>query len=118
MYVPAAFAASDKAALHDLIDEFGFGTLISAEADGPVASHLPFLIDRTRGPNGTLVCHMARANPQWHSLGTAPCLAIFLGPHGYVSPTWYATKPAVPTWNYAAVHAYGPARIVQDEPGL
>jgi transcriptional regulator len=104
--------------LHDLIDAFGFGTLISAGADGPVATHLPFLIDRNRGPNGTLVCHMARANPHWRTLGSGPSLAVFLGPHGYVSPSWYAASPAVPTWNYAAVHAYGAPRLVEDSEGL
>jgi transcriptional regulator len=118
MYTPAAFAATDTAGLHDLIEAHGFGTLVSAEADGPVATHLPFLVERARGSRGTLVCHMARANPQWRALGGTTCLAIFLGPHGYISPGWYASAPAVPTWNYAAVHAYGHARVIEDESAL
>lgn len=118
MYVPAAFAVSETAALHDLIDEYGFGSLITSAGDAPAVTHLPFLIDRERGPLGTLVCHMARANPHWRALAGQPALVVFMGPHGYVSPTWYAAQPAVPTWNYAAVHASGHARLVEDRDRL
>lgn len=113
MYVPAAFAVSGRAALHALIEAHAFATLVSVGPDGPVATHLPVLLDRERGPNGTLVAHLARANPH-AALLDREALAIVLGPHAYVSPAWYAAHPAVPTWNYAAVHAYGRARRIDD----
>jgi transcriptional regulator len=73
------------------------------------------LFDPERGANGTLIAHMARANPQWRQFATGvETLTIFQGPHAYVSPAWYATEPAVPTWNYAAVHAYGVPTIIDD----
>ncbi|HUN53162.1 MAG TPA: FMN-binding negative transcriptional regulator [Candidatus Sulfotelmatobacter sp.] len=116
MYVPTHFAVADPAASHRLIAENAFGELVTVDETGaPFASHLPFLLDAGRGPQGTLVAHMARANPQWrHFAAGKPVLAIFHGPHAYVSPAWYATHPAVPTWNYVAVHAYGVPRIVED----
>jgi transcriptional regulator len=118
MYVPAAFAEEDLAALHALIDAHGFATLVSSGPDGLVATHLPILLDRSRGPKGTLVAHLARANPHAHGLNGVETLVIFQGPHGYVSPSWYKTHPAVPTWNYVAVHAYGSARTVEDPEAL
>jgi transcriptional regulator len=82
--------------------------------DGPIASHLPFLLDEGREEHGVLLAHVARANPHWRSLADRESLAIFQGPHAYVSPRWYTTSLAVPTWNYAAVHAYGRARLLED----
>lgn len=114
MYVPAVFAEKDLATLHALIEDYGFATLVSNTTAGPVATHLPIMIDRTRGPQGTLVAHLARANPHARSLDGADALAIFLGPHGYISPSWYGQHPSVPTWNYAAVHVYGRAKMVDD----
>jgi transcriptional regulator len=116
MYIPSAFRADDRALLYDLIERHGFGTLVTVIDGTPFATHLPFLLDRERG---LLLGHVARANPHWRALGgPAESLAIFQGPHGYVSPSWYATAPAVPTWNYAAVHVYGPARPLDDEARL
>lgn len=115
MYVPPAFEQSDLAACHGLIQANGFAILVtsSAEATAPMATHLPFLLDRTRGPKGTLIGHMARANPHRELLG-AEALVIFQGPHAYVSPSWYEDAPAVPTWNYIAVHAHGRPEIIDD----
>ena len=111
MYIPNHFEQSDESALFGLIDEHAFGTLITAVDGRPFASHLPFLADRDAR---VLHCHVARANPQWQQLaGSSTVLAIFAGPHGYISPTWY-TSPGVPTWNYAVVHAYGEARSIDD----
>lgn len=118
MYVPTAFAEEDLATLHALIEAHGFATLVSGGPDGLVATHLPILLDRSRGPKGTLVAHLARANPHARGLDGVEALTIFQGPHGYVSPSWYKTHPAVPTWNYVAVHAYGRARIVEDPAAL
>src|SRR3954452_23200846 len=84
MYIPAALAETDLAKLHDFIEQNSFGLLVS-QVDGlPFATHLPFLLDRTIGPHGTLTCHVARANPQWQEAGSQTALAIFSGPHVYV----------------------------------
>jgi transcriptional regulator len=114
MYIPTAFRAADRAALYDLIERHGFGTLVTVRDGAPFATHLPFLLDRGRG---VLLGHVARANPHAAALAGAEALVIFRGPHAYVSPSWYATAPAVPTWNYAAVHVYGTASLL-DEPRL
>jgi transcriptional regulator len=114
MYVPATFAEADRTRLHDFIEQNSFGLLVS-EVDGlPFATHLPFLLERAAGPHGTLVCHVARANPQWQQTAGQTALAIFSGPHAYVSPTWYEAENVVPTWNYTAVHAYGKVEVIED----
>jgi transcriptional regulator len=111
MYVPKHFAATDERPLWDLVAH-SFGTLLTVVAGEPFASHVPFLLD----PDARLLhCHVARANPQWQHLASSPrVLAIFAGPHGYVSPTWYAEQGGVPTWNYAVVHAHGEAVCIDD----
>ncbi len=117
MYIPAPFAETDRAVLHDLIEAHGFGVLVSVdEAGAPVASHIPFVLDRASGDNGTLQAHLARANPQWRGFDAgAEILSIFEGPHAYISPRWYDPADyAVPTWNYAVVHAYGVPKIVEE----
>ncbi|WP_163575554.1 FMN-binding negative transcriptional regulator [Halomonas faecis] len=94
-----------------LIDAHGFAMLV----DGSLrASHLPLVLERGEGELGTLYGHFARANPHWHELDGQRVLAIFQGPHAYVSPRWYATRPAVPTWNYVAVHASGVVERLDD----
>jgi transcriptional regulator len=114
MYIPKHFAIDETDACHQVIVDNDFGELVTLDDAGlPFASHLPFLIDTTRGASGTLMAHMARANPQWrHFTSGKAALAMFHGPHAYISPAWYATHPAVPTWNYIAVHAYGVPKIV------
>src|SRR5262245_23455970 len=116
MYIPSHFAETDQGRLHDFIEASSFGLLVSTPGGGPFANHLPFLLERDAGPHGTLVGHMARANPQWHGLDGQPVLAVFSGPHAYVSPSWYEAEHVVPTWNYVAVHAHGRFRLV-DDPG-
>jgi transcriptional regulator len=118
MYVPAAFAETDRARLLDFIEQHSFGLLVSQVEGLPFASHLPFLLDRAAGTHGTLVGHVARANPQWREADGQTALAIFAGPHTYVSPTWYEDEQVVPTWNYTAVHAYGRVRIIEDKDAL
>jgi transcriptional regulator len=118
MYIPAAFAETDLKRLHDFIEQNSFGLLVSQVDGQPFASHLPFLLDRSAGPHGTLVCHLARANPQWREAAGQTALAIFSGPHAYVSPTWYEAEMVVPTWNYTAVHAYGRVEVVEDKGAL
>jgi transcriptional regulator len=115
LYQPAAFASDDQAAIARLFDEHPFATLITPGPDEPQVSHLPLLRRREQGPHGSLIGHMARANPHWNHFESGASLAIFHGPHAYVSPSWYV-QPAiqVPTWNYAVVHVRGRARIVTD----
>lgn len=114
MYVPPAFAQTDRAVLYEFIEAHSFGILVSPGPDGPAISHVPLLVDRAAGPQGALVGHLARANPHAARLA-GPAVAIFSGPHAYVSPAWYESDGVVPTWNYVAVHAYG--RVVPiDEP--
>src|SRR5262245_44913834 len=118
MYVPPHFAETDLVKLQELMEQHSFGLLVSQVEGMPFASHLPFLLDRLAGPHGTLVGHMARANPQWRELAGQTALAVFSGPHAYVSPTWYEAANVVPTWNYVAVHATGPAEVVEDRDAL
>jgi transcriptional regulator len=118
MYIPAAFAESDLTKLHGFIEQNSFGLLV-VQVDGlPFASHLPLLLERDAGPHGTLIGHMARANPQWRDADGQTALAIFSGPHAYISPSWYEAEHVVPTWNYSAVHAYGRMQIVENEDAL
>ncbi len=116
MYIPKAFREDDINTLHKLMREYSFATLITQHEGVPFATHLPFILDAQRGPNGTLLAHMARANPQWHHFASGQEeLVIFQGPHAYISPSWYEVELSVPTWNYAVVHAYGPPRLIEDQ---
>jgi len=119
MYTPTAFAVTDLDTLHSQIEAHGLATMVTMTPDGLIASYLPLLLDRARGPQGTLVGHLARANPQATRSDTSvPALAMFQGIDGYISPSIYATKhqtgKAVPTWNYTAIHAYGTATFFSD----
>jgi transcriptional regulator len=115
MYVPKAFTVTDREVLHAFIEANSFATLVTTVEGAPIATRLPMLLDRAAGTHGTLIGHVARANPHWRSFdGAGTALAMFDGPQAYISPHWYATSPAVPTWNYATVHAYGTPRIIDD----
>ncbi len=119
MYLPASFREDRVDALHEAIRRIALGTLVTLGEDGLVASHVPVLVYPEPAPFGTLVGHVARANPQGRSLKPeVDALAVFTGPHAYVSPGWYATKrqtgKVVPTWNYVAVHASGRRRFFDD----
>jgi transcriptional regulator len=125
VYVPAHFAEDRIAVLHDLIYASTLATLVSMAADGMIASHAPLMLDPDPAPYGTLIGHLAKANP--HARAANPSvqtLVIFQGPDGYITPSYYAAKQehgkVVPTWNYAAIHAYGtleafddPARLLE-----
>lgn len=120
MYVPEHFSLDDPAAVAGVIQNHGFALLVTAPGGVPRAIHLPFLHEPEPGPHGTLLAHMARANPQWRDFAAlaaagGEALVIFQGPHGYISPNWYGPGPAVPTWNYVAVHAYGLPRLIEEE---
>lgn len=114
-YVPTAFRVEDRRVLVDFVERHAFGTLVSTGPAGLDVSHVPFLVDEADDGRLTLLTHFARANPQsQHLEASASVLAIFQGPHAYVSPTWYENHPAVPTWNYAVVHAHGRARPLDE----
>jgi transcriptional regulator len=114
MYIPKAFAETSLPKLHDHIERNSFGMLASQLDGSPFVTHLPLLLDRSAGPQGCLLGHMARSNPQWRQAGGQSVLAIFPGPHAYVSPTWYEAEDVVPTWNYVAVHVYGTLKLIED----
>lgn len=112
VYTPKLFSCDDLPTLHALVRAHSFGTLIVAMPDGTSeTTHLPFVLDANAGPLGTLRAHVARANPIAKAAAAgAKMTAVFVGPHTYISPSWYATPTEhVPTWNYAAVHAHGKA---------
>ena len=115
-YVPGHFRVDDAATLEHFVAQNGFATLVSTGPEGLWTSHVPLLVGRGGDGRLRLEGHMARANAHWESLeSAAEVLAIFEGPHAYVSPSWYAHHPSVPTWNYAVVHARGKARLVEPE---
>ena len=114
IYQPAAFTAPRDAALQ-LIHDFPFATLVTQGDGEPHVSHLPLLYRSIPSQRDLLIGHMARANPHWKSFDGGLTLALFHGPHAYVSPSWYLDPAAaVPTWNYAVVHVRAKAVIVTD----
>jgi len=120
MYLPKDFKRDDAAALRAELARPRLATLVTLGSEGLEASHVPMLHDEGPAPFGRLLGHVARGNPQWRRTAAgSQALAIFLGADAYVSPGWYETKrqtgKAVPTWNYAAIHAYGEVRFF-DEP--
>jgi len=118
MFIPPHFAETDREKLHEFIERDSFGVLVSPVEGVPFATHLPFLLERGAGPHGTLVGHMARANPQWQALGEQSALVVFSGPHAYISPSWYEAENVVPTWNYVAVHAVGKVHLIHEPDAL
>src|SRR5688572_31558658 len=127
MYIPSSFRADNPAELQTLMRRHNFAILVTQQysspgsdrGGAPFATHLPFLLEAERGPRGTLLAHMARANPQWRDFAAGQeALVIFQGPHAYISPSWYEVHPSMPTWNYAAIHAYGVPRVVDDRDRL
>ena len=119
MYLPSHFEQHDTEALHALMREHPLATLVSLQADGPTADHVPLEFDAA---TRTLRGHVARANPLWRVAGGQAVLAVFCGPQTYITPSWYASKAAthkvVPTWNYTVVHAHGTLQVIEDAPWL
>jgi transcriptional regulator len=116
MYVPEAFKVVDEGKIQTFIQRYDFATIVSSPPTGLIATHVPVVV-RREATGLVVMGHVARANSHWHVMdGSVESLAIFHGPHSYVSPTWYAHSPAVPTWNYAVIHAYGKLRFREDRP--
>jgi len=122
MYVPPAFREDDPSMLRQIMRAARLSTLVTATAEGLIATPLPLILDESEGEHGVLYGHLAKANPQWNLPVTGDALVIFPGPDAYVTPSWYAAKrehgKVVPTWNYVAVHAYGRAEFFSDEDRL
>ena len=119
MYVPKYFSETRMDVLQAFIARHSFATLVAVAAEGLTANHLPLMSRLSPEGTGALRGHIARANSLWREVGNgAPVLAIFHGPHGYVSPSWYPSKredgKVVPTWNYATVHVSGRIRFIDD----
>lgn len=112
MYSPAHFKIKDETLAFDIMKEHSFATLFSQQNGMPFATHLPLILNKE---HTYLYGHFARPNPQWKDIENQTVLAIFHGPHCYISPTWYETNRAVPTWNYVTVHVYGEAQLLKDE---
>lgn len=112
MYIPTHFQIEKEEIQYDIIKNNGFATLFSQHDGVPYATHLPLMIDQE---NKCLYGHLARPNPQWKDIKDQTVLAIFHGPHCYISPSWYETNKAVPTWNYVTVHVYGHVEMIGTE---
>ena len=123
MYVPKLLEETDPDVLHGLIRTHPLGMWVTQANGELVANHIPFLLDAGRGRHGTLVAHVARANPVWESFSTTvQSLIVFRGAETYITPSWYPSKQAhgraVPTWNYAVVHVSGMPRAITDRDWL
>ncbi len=118
MYTPPAFREDDPAILRRIMRETRLATLVTATADGLMATPLPLFLDESEGEHGVLYGHIAKANAQWRTPVVGEALVLFSGVDAYITPSWYAAKAehgkVVPTWNYEAVHAYGPAEFFDD----
>ena len=112
MYIPKNMALEDRQVITSIINDFGFGLLVSPSLD---ATHLPLIYQESSEGDGYLYGHIAKANRHWKQLDGQDVLAVFSGPHTYISPTWYANRPAVPTWNYVSVHCFGTVEILDAE---
>ena len=116
MYIPPHFRVDDPETLAAFMLANSFGSLVTVINGEPFATHLPLLY---QPETNTLIGHLAKANPQCeHLASTESVLAIFTGPHGYISPRWYTHAPAVPTWNYTAVHVYGKPKLIMEPEAL
>ncbi len=123
MYVRQEHQLTDREAIFSLIESYPLGAWVCHGAGGLIANHVPFLLDRSRGPFGTLIGHISRANTVWRELDTVkPSVVMFQGPQAYITPGWYPSKAehgmVVPTWNYAVAHARGIARAIEDRDWL
>ncbi len=114
MYSPAYNQLGNRAELLEFMRANGFPVLVTGTGGSLLASHLPAMVSESKN-EFTLDMHMARSNPQWKEFFDDEVMVVFSGPHAYVSPRWYLEKERVPTWNYAAVHAYGIPKILSDK---
>ncbi len=114
MYIPQHFEVTNREEIFAFIKANVFGQLISSVEGRLFSSHIPFSLS---SDGRSLICHIAKGNPQWKGIEDQEVLATFQGPHDYVSPAWYKS-PGVPTWNYQAVHVYGTPELVTEKERL
>jgi transcriptional regulator len=118
LYIPKSHLVEDRNLLHDFMEEHPFVEFVTSTPSIRI-THVPVLLDRTSGEYGRIFGHISRQNPQRQAIdGRHPAVAVFRGPHGYISPTWFAKKDGVPTWNFAVVHASGRPRAIADKNAL
>jgi transcriptional regulator len=118
LYVPKAHLIEDRKLLHDFMERHRFVELITCSPTLRI-THIPVILDRAAGVYGSILGHVSRQNPQSRTFdGSHAAVAVFRGPHGYISPTWFANKDVVPTWNFAVVHAAGRPRAIADKRAL
>jgi len=110
MFIPQHFEITDRDEILAFIKANAFGQLISSVKGRIFSSHIPFIFDNEEK---SLICHVAKRNPQWEDIEGQEVLVSFQGPHDYISPSWY-NSPGVPTWNYQAVHAYGKPTVITE----
>lgn len=119
MYTPKPYIEDDLATLHAGIRAWSFGTLITVGPSGASATHLPFLLDAQDDGPGLLTTHLSKKNPQFDELRAgAEVLAIFQGPHAFITPSWYVKQSTFPTWNYTAIHARGTPRVIEERTAI
>ena len=111
MYIPKHFKIDDQEVIYDFIEKYGFALLFSQHYGEPCATHLPLMLNKTEN---ALYGHFARPNEHWKDAENQQVLVVFQGPHCYISPSWYETTKAVPTWNYVSIHVYGEIEIIED----
>ncbi|MEH7485018.1 FMN-binding negative transcriptional regulator [Neobacillus drentensis] len=112
MYIPKHFKIDDEGTINDFIEKYSFATLFSQHNGEPYATHLPLILKKSEN---ALYGHFARPNEQWKDAENQQVLVIFQGPHSYISPSWYETMKAVPTWNYVSIHVYGKMEIIENQ---
>jgi transcriptional regulator len=113
LYIPKAHVVDDRAFLHDFMDEYAFVDLVTTTPTLRI-THIPSVLDRTTGRYGTVLGHISAQNPQRAAFdGAHHAVIVFRGPHGYISPAWYANKAVVPTWNFAVVHVSGRPKLIE-----
>lgn len=123
MYVSKHHRLDEREAIFALMESHPLGAWVCMGKDGLIANHVPFFLDRDKGPFGTLIGHVSRANPVWReSVGITSSMVMFQGAQAYITPAWYPGKnehgKVVPTWNYAVAHAHGTARAIEDRDWL
>ncbi|NRD78013.1 FMN-binding negative transcriptional regulator [Bacillus sp. BRMEA1] len=112
MYIPKHFQLDDKEIIYDFIENYSFATLFSQHNGEPYATHLPLIFNKEEN---ALYGHFARPNQQWTDIENQQILVVFQGPHCYISPSWYESMKAVPTWNYVSIHLYGKMEILEEQ---
>lgn len=118
LYIPKAHRVEDLKLLHDFMDEYAFVDFVTSAPTLRI-THIPVILDRTAGTYGRILGHISRQNLQSQTFdGRQTGVIVFRGPHGYISPAWYAKQESVPTWNFAVVHATGRPSAITDKAAL